>query len=914
MVGKLTPNFPNTTTVRVSVVEVGTRQPVVPTVTAQRPAGASEMSVVVPQVPAGDYRVLVECTDAQARSAGYRAPRATVLPSQVSVVTIRGTSSIARIDVTPDHALVRVGGTEAFTATATLTDGTAVDVTHDATWRSSDAAVATVDDAGGATGVSSGATDIIAAVGDTAGVAHLSVGVTGLAVTPPTATVQVGETVRFTATATFADGSTKDVTDDVDWSTGSATKAAVDKGAVIGVTDGTTSVTASLEGQTASAQVDVVSTSTLVGITVTPSTVSLVAGTSQPLTAKATWSDGSTTDVTGSATWTSANANVVDVDGAGVVFGVTAGGPITVTAAFAGKTADTQVTVTGAVTVTGITVTPTNPSIAVGASQPFTATATYSDASTRDVTAFATWASADETVAAINDAGTVLGVKAGGPVNITAAFGGQVGGTTITVTSPVTMLSQAITPTTSSLFVNDTQGFIAIATFSDASTVDVTRQVTWTSSAPAVAPIDSSGIAVGLVPGATTITATFNSLTATAALTVVKPAVVGFTVEPATAVRGVGDVLDYIATAQLSDGTFEDVTIEASWVSSNPLVAAIDLLGSALGLAPGTTTITATMGAQSAAASLTITDTSPTPPAPGTVDLLVADTGNNRVVQLKSDATGWKSVGELGQQGANFRFNQPRSAVYGQTSKNPVVYVADQRNNQIVRFTAFKPGQWTTMGATGSGFNQYNRPTSVDQFPARCASGGNVLVADYGNRRLVQLNDTHALGQNQHVSDWRTYATGAAGPLVARVHPTGTSITYADSSNRLVRIDGIGGGHITTFGSTGSGLFQFSQPVDLKFDVRGRMYVADSGNNRIVRFDDMSGSNWVAFGTLGSGTNQLRQPSGLEVLADGRIVIHDTGNNRIVSISDMSGAGWTPFGTPGAGVNQFNLPDAFVGN
>src|SRR5207245_10104183 len=58
-----------------------------------------------------------------------------------------------------------------------------------------------------------------------------------------------------------------------------------------------------------------------------------------------------------------------------------------------------------AATLVSIAVTPANPSIAKGTTQPFTATGTYSDASTQNLTNTVTWTSSNGSVATITAAG-----------------------------------------------------------------------------------------------------------------------------------------------------------------------------------------------------------------------------------------------------------------------------------------------------------------------------------------------------------------------------------------------------------------------------------------------------------------------------------------------------------------------------
>jgi hypothetical protein len=78
--------------------------------------------------------------------------------------------------------------------------------------------------------------------------------------------------------------------------------------------------------------------------------------------------------------------------------------------------------------------TPANQSVIAGNTQQFTATGTYSDNSTKDLTSSVTWISSNPEVAAINNAGLASSASAG-TTTITATFGGVSGSTMLTVTS-----------------------------------------------------------------------------------------------------------------------------------------------------------------------------------------------------------------------------------------------------------------------------------------------------------------------------------------------------------------------------------------------------------------------------------------------------------------------------------------------
>jgi hypothetical protein len=88
-------------------------------------------------------------------------------------------------------------------------------------------------------------------------------------------------------------------------------------------------------------------------------------------------------------------------------------------------------------TLVSLALSPINPSISKGAVQQFTATGTYSDNSTQDVTTSVTWTSSAASVASISNATGTNGhatSAAAGTTTITAAVGGVSASTTLTVT------------------------------------------------------------------------------------------------------------------------------------------------------------------------------------------------------------------------------------------------------------------------------------------------------------------------------------------------------------------------------------------------------------------------------------------------------------------------------------------------
>ena len=85
-----------------------------------------------------------------------------------------------------------------------------------------------------------------------------------------------------------------------------------------------------------------------------------------------------------------------------------------------------------AATLTSITVTPSGPSIAVGATQQLTATGAYSDGSTQNLTAQVAWSSASTSIATVSSSGLATGIG-GGTTTISATAGAVSGSTSLTV-------------------------------------------------------------------------------------------------------------------------------------------------------------------------------------------------------------------------------------------------------------------------------------------------------------------------------------------------------------------------------------------------------------------------------------------------------------------------------------------------
>jgi uncharacterized protein YjdB len=209
----------------------------------------------------------------------------------------------------------------------------------------------------------------------------------------------------------------------------------------------------------------------------------------------------------------------------GLVTGLQAG-PVTITATdpITGVVQFENVQITAAL-LTGITVGPAT-TLPLGTSAPLTATGSYSDGSTQNLTQVATWTSSGPGVLVSNAAGsngqvTAVGV---GPATVTASYGGFSGSTPVTVTSAV-LRSISVSPVNDTLPLGASLALRATGVYSDGSTQNLTVSSTWSSSSPDVAVSNaagSNGVVTALVIGSATITATdpATSIAGTASVTV----------------------------------------------------------------------------------------------------------------------------------------------------------------------------------------------------------------------------------------------------------------------------------------------------------------------------------------------------------------------------------------------------------
>lgn len=481
-------------------------------------------------------------------------------------------------------------------------------------------------------GLTPGTTILTATVGSVKSTYTLAVSsatVTAVTVTPVAPSVPNGLTQQFAATGTFSDGTTQILTDDVTWASSLLGVATISdtygsKGLAqtqtVSVTPTKISATFGIVSGTADMTV---TPAALKSIAITPASPSILTLSAGKLTAVGTYTDNTTSDITSQVTWSSSDTSVATISGGTAT--VLKSGSTTIGASLGTVSQSTSLKATGG-NLTGITITPATQTLvkkdAVATTGRISATGTFSNGSSRDITGAVTWTAADTSLAtAAVASGTLAWVTAVAvtpkavPTKVTAASGSLSATATVAVTAP---LLQSIAFSTTAL--NPTIGTsapIAVnATFDDGTTQDVTPFSTWTSNDLTKATVAAGGLGservTGVGAGTTTLSATYGGKTvlAPATITVTSRNLLSLTLSPGNV--SIGNKALFPVTANYSDVTV-DVTNEptASWSIDTPNVAvladSVNQPGQVVGVDTGTAMLTVTFGGKSQTAKITVT-------------------------------------------------------------------------------------------------------------------------------------------------------------------------------------------------------------------------------------------------------------------------------------------------------------------
>jgi sugar lactone lactonase YvrE len=320
-------------------------------------------------------------------------------------------------------------------------------------------------------------------------------------------------------------------------------------------------------------------------------------------------------------------------------------------------------------------------------------------------------------------------------------------------------------------------------------------------------------------------------------------------------------------------------------------------------------------------------------------NLYVADSGNNRVLEYNTPFGGAGGEPGAGDESADFVYGQGGSfttrncnvsGASATTLCNPAavaldgagnIYIADAANNRVLEYA--KAGN-PPVAADAIANRSYGQGAVADFSDTLCADGvgqdpppsnhgmcnpggvaidasGNLLVADSGNNRVIEIDAPLSGTQNA------TRVFGQAGDFTASQCNRGAIAPDASS---------------------------LCAPEGLMLDVLGDLWLADAKNDRVLEYDapfgadpaaamvigqgDGNESNFttsgcdrgIAAGDLhGLGADSLCAPAAVAVDANIDLYVADTGNNRSM-VYDGIRATPTPSATATASATATPSPSA----
>jgi hypothetical protein len=240
----------------------------------------------------------------------------------------------------------------------------------------------------------------------------------------------------------------------------------------------------------------------LASINVTPPTPQVAAGGTTQLTATGKYTDGSTQNLTGTATWVSSAPSVASVS-AGLVScsaSATSSGSATISASGATATGTTSASTTVtclAPVLQSITIAPTQLTLPTGGTAQLAATGNFSSGPAQPLTSTVQWSSSVSSVATVSATGLVTctaGATMNGASTITATSGSISASIGVACQAPQLKYITIVPSRECEIPAGGKFQLTAIGTFASGATKNVTATATWTSSASSVATV-----AAGLV-------------------------------------------------------------------------------------------------------------------------------------------------------------------------------------------------------------------------------------------------------------------------------------------------------------------------------------------------------------------------------------------------------------------------------
>ena len=282
--------------------------------------------------------------------------------------------------------------------------------------------------------------------------------------------------------------------------------------------------------------------------------------------------------------------------------------------------------------------------------------------------------------------------------------------------------------------------------------------------------------------------------------------------------------------------------------------------------------------------------TSPKSVAFSSAGVFVADAGANSVLEFATPTSSPVVIGT--------GLNKPAGVAVDGAGD---VIIADTGNNRIVEVPA--AGGVPSNAAQGT---VVSSSTTIAGLALSGPSGvtvdalGNLYIADTGNNRILYLPYTGSW----NVALASVIGSGFTAPLATAVDPSGNLYVADSGSGQIYRLQAPVSSGIQQLVAVG-----YSNPSALAVDASGSLFVVDQGAQTVLRIPYVAGAlDTNAAIEVGFG---IADPSGLALDSSGNLIITDSTNAAAYDIARTSiteGFGDWPVGSP-SGALPISLED-----
>ncbi len=280
----------------------------------------------------------------------------------------------------------------------------------------------------------------------------------------------------------------------------------------------------------------------------------------------------------------------------------------------------------------------------------------------------------------------------------------------------------------------------------------------------------------------------------------------------------------------------------------------------------------------------------------GGYNVLIADRGNNRVIEVTPDK---KIVWEYDFKGLPKGYGADDS-FFADGGKSVIVNLEYHHLIEIIDYATKKIiWQYGTPGTPGSYQNYVRRPDDAYKLP-----NGDVIVADIQNCRVIEISPdkkiVHQYGKNRQCSSREGYLDVPNGdtPL-----PNGHVLISTITNHSLIELD-----------QNWQPIFSMSLPIvypsDPQLTAAGTILVASYQHpGKIIEITKAGSVTWEFDG---EGATALNRPSLAIELPNGNILSNDDYNHRVIVIDKQTKQiiwQYGVMGKPGRDLGQLSIPD-----